>query len=116
RRYAGEHTLHCRVSLYAECPLLIQRRAPRCLFSGETSVAFAHSIRHLPILAPPAVSCDANGAKEGQNGRDSGGTMDYSVKKTEDEWRAELGDEQYAVLRQAATERAWTGELLDEKR
>lgn len=42
--------------------------------------------------------------------------MDYSVKKTEEEWRAELGDEQYAVLRQAATERAWTGELLDEKR
>lgn len=42
--------------------------------------------------------------------------MDYSVKKTEDEWRTELGDEQYAVLRQAATERAWTGELLDEKR
>ncbi|MDP3951282.1 peptide-methionine (R)-S-oxide reductase MsrB [Microbacterium sp.] len=42
--------------------------------------------------------------------------MDYSVKKTEDEWRAELGDEQYAVLRQAATERAWTGELLDEER
>ncbi len=42
--------------------------------------------------------------------------MDYSVKKTDDQWRAELGDEQYAVLRQAATERAWTGELLDEKR
>ncbi|MGV2985667.1 peptide-methionine (R)-S-oxide reductase MsrB [Microbacterium sp. AGC85] len=42
--------------------------------------------------------------------------MDYSVKKTEDEWRAELGDEQYAVLRQSATERAWTGELLDETR
>ncbi|WP_435746513.1 peptide-methionine (R)-S-oxide reductase MsrB [Microbacterium sp. PMB16] len=42
--------------------------------------------------------------------------MSYSVDKTEDEWREELGDEQYAVLRQAATERAWTGELLDEKR
>ena len=42
--------------------------------------------------------------------------MSYSVDKTEDEWRRELGDEQYAVLRQAATERAWTGELLDEKR
>lgn len=42
--------------------------------------------------------------------------MDYSVKKSEDEWRAELGDEQYAVLREASTERAWTGELLDETR
>ncbi|MGW8484547.1 peptide-methionine (R)-S-oxide reductase MsrB [Microbacterium sp. NPDC055903] len=42
--------------------------------------------------------------------------MSYSVNKSEAEWRAELGDEQYAVLRQSATERAWTGELLDEKR
>lgn len=42
--------------------------------------------------------------------------MNYSVKKTDDEWRAELGNEEYAVLREAATERAWTGELLDEKR
>lgn len=42
--------------------------------------------------------------------------MSYSVNKTEAEWREELGDDQYAVLRTAATERPWTGELLDEKR
>lgn len=42
--------------------------------------------------------------------------MDYTVKKTDDQWRAELGGEEYAVLREAATERAWTGELLDEAR
>jgi len=42
--------------------------------------------------------------------------MDYSVNKSDDQWRAELGDDEFAVLRQAATERAWTGELLDEKR
>ncbi|ALX67419.1 peptide-methionine (R)-S-oxide reductase MsrB [Microbacterium sp. XT11] len=42
--------------------------------------------------------------------------MSYSVNKSEDEWREELSPDQYAVLRQAATERAWTGELLDEKR
>src|SRR5690606_11010658 len=47
--------------------------------------------------------------------RDNGG-MSYTVNKTEDQWREELGDDQYAVLRTAATERAWTGELLDEKR
>lgn len=38
------------------------------------------------------------------------------VTKTEQEWRAELDPMEYAVLRQAGTERAWTGELLDEKR
>ena len=42
--------------------------------------------------------------------------MDYSVKKSDDEWRGELTDEQFAVLREAATERPWTGELLDEER
>ena len=42
--------------------------------------------------------------------------MAYRVNKTEEEWRAELGDEQYAVLREAATERPWSGELLDEER
>jgi peptide-methionine (R)-S-oxide reductase len=42
--------------------------------------------------------------------------MSYSVKKSDDEWRAELDPEQYAVLREAATERPWTGELLDEER
>jgi peptide-methionine (R)-S-oxide reductase len=40
----------------------------------------------------------------------------YRVEKTDEQWRAELGDEQYAVLRQASTERPWTGELLDEER
>ena len=35
------------------------------------------------------------------------------VRKTDAEWRAELDDEQYAVLRQAATEPPFTGEYDD---
>ena len=42
--------------------------------------------------------------------------MNYEVTKSDDEWKRELDTESFAVLRQAATERAWTGELLDEKR
>lgn len=41
--------------------------------------------------------------------------MPYNVVKTEDEWRKELGP-RYKVLREAGTERAWSGALLDEKR
>jgi peptide-methionine (R)-S-oxide reductase len=43
------------------------------------------------------------------------GPMAYSVTRTEDEWRKELG-ERYSILREAATERPWSGALLDEKR
>ena len=42
--------------------------------------------------------------------------MSYSVQKSDAEWRDELDPQRYAVLRTAATERAWTGELLDESR
>lgn len=42
--------------------------------------------------------------------------MTYDVSKTDEQWREELSPEQYQVLRGAATERAWTGELLDESR
>ena len=35
------------------------------------------------------------------------------IQKTDEQWRQELTPEQYRVLRQAGTERAFTGELWD---
>lgn len=38
--------------------------------------------------------------------------MDYSVTKSDEQWRSQLTPERYAVLREAATEAPFTGSLL----
>ena len=37
--------------------------------------------------------------------------MTERVEKTDEQWRAELDEDRYAVLRQGATEAPWSGEL-----
>ena len=40
-------------------------------------------------------------------------TNDYAVSKTDQEWREQLTPQEYAVLRQAGTERPFVGEYTD---
>ena len=41
---------------------------------------------------------------------------EFEVTRSEDEWRAMLSDIEYRVMREEATERAWTSPLLKERR
>ena len=42
--------------------------------------------------------------------------MSERVRKSEEEWRRSLSEEEYRVLRKKGTERPFTGEYWDEKR
>lgn len=39
----------------------------------------------------------------------------YPVQRSEEQWRSELSEQEYQVLRNAGTERAFTGEYVDTK-
>ncbi|WP_150252570.1 peptide-methionine (R)-S-oxide reductase MsrB [Nocardiopsis deserti] len=41
------------------------------------------------------------------------GSGPKDIPRTDQEWRERLNSQEYAVLRQAATERPWTGEYVD---
>jgi len=43
-------------------------------------------------------------------------TTQYPIAKSDSEWRVELDPTRFSILREAATERPWSGALLDEKR
>ena len=41
--------------------------------------------------------------------------IDYDITKTDEEWRTQLGDDAYKVLRKQATEAPFTGKYVDTK-
>jgi len=51
------------------------------------------------------ISCKSEAQQEEQK------TMDYKVQKTESEWKAELTQEEFNILRQAGTERPFSSPL-----
>ncbi len=56
-----------------------------------------------------------NGPAAGNNLTDTHATMKFPVQKSEAEWKKELTPEQYQVLRQAGTERPFTGKYWNTK-
>lgn len=63
------------------------------------------------LLVTGISSCQSEGDKNMKMKDKS----EYKVTKTDAEWKAELTDEEYYVLRKKGTERAWTGEFNDFK-
>lgn len=63
----------------------------------------------LPILSFLLLSCNGNAQKK--SNKES--SQEYEVTKTEEEWRETLTEQEFAVLRKAATERPFSSELND---
>lgn len=53
--------------------------------------------------------------KETASNRDTKKEKTFPISKTEEEWRKELNDMEFYVLRKAATENAFSSDLLDNK-
>ncbi|WP_422104274.1 peptide-methionine (R)-S-oxide reductase MsrB [Winogradskyella sp.] len=56
-------------------------------------------------------SCNSTAQKKDTNKKES-----YPITKTEAEWKDQLSEEQYYILRRAGTERAFTGEYWNNKK
>ncbi len=63
----------------------------------------------LICLLVSLVSCQGNAQKAKE-------TKTYAVQKSDAEWKAELPEMAYYVLRKAGTERAFSGPLNDNKK
>jgi peptide-methionine (R)-S-oxide reductase len=59
--------------------------------------------------------CDSNYNSGGTRQMSDASEKQYPVSKSEEQWRRELTAEQYRILREAGTERAFTGEYHDSK-
>tara|TARA_R110002051_G_scaffold105384_1_gene178272 strand:+ start:1301 stop:1801 length:501 start_codon:yes stop_codon:yes gene_type:complete len=69
------------------------------------------------IFCVVLTGCKGNSQEKKQDNNNSKKTaQNFKVDKSDGEWKKELTDIEYYVLRQAGTERAFTSELLKEKR
>ena len=61
-------------------------------------------------------SCKGHSQEKSVTTKEDTKEMAFAVSKTDAEWRNELTDMQFYVLRMAGTERAWTSHLLENKK
>lgn len=69
----------------------------------------------LTLLPAILLSCNSEAQTKRHGEQASGDQQKYAVEMTDEEWKAKLTDLEYRVMRKAATERAFSSDLLDIK-
>jgi len=69
-------------------------------------------IKSLSLIFVLSIFMSCSSAAQSKSKKEKG---DYKVTKTEAEWKKQLSDQEYYVLREAGTERAFTSPLNDNK-
>jgi peptide-methionine (R)-S-oxide reductase len=86
----------------------MDRRAFLALFGGVATVTAAACAREL-VGGEPAKAT----RKSTPSGEGKGSGVIEKIHKSDEEWKKILTPEQYQVLRKQGTERAWTGEYVN---
>jgi len=89
-------------------PLRLHRRLRTPLL---TSTLLIPLLLILPLAACTGADTAVHAEETEMNDHDH----DYEIEKSAEEWRQELTEEEFRVLREKGTERAFTGDLLDNK-
>ena len=88
------------------------------IFEGHVSKPQKSSMKKLilPMVIALLLGCRGNSQKKSaETSAAPDKETAYEIQKTDAQWRAELTDMQYYILRKAGTENPGTSELLDNK-
>lgn len=69
----------------------------------------------LSLLPALLFSCHSGAQQKEHKGADTDSKKHFAIEMSDDEWKEKLTDIEYQVMRKAATERAFSSDLLDLK-